>query len=55
MAKTSNYLEEKRNRQNALSLHMVRPMINLPHYILARGKLSHFTNIFRTIFKNKTT
>ena len=42
--KTSNYLEESVTVKNALIFHMVRPMINLPHYW---GKLSHFTHIFK--------
>ena len=38
----------KHNPKNALIFHMVKPMINLPHY---RGKLSNFTTIFEGHFK----
>ena len=31
--KTSNYLEEKRNRQKCIHFTHVRPMLNLPQYL----------------------
>ena len=37
--------------KNAFIVHMVRPMINLPHYW---GKVSHFTNILKDISKETT-